>query len=307
MSIFPDFRTVVADFEKLASEWTQRAAELSAAMEAAGGTEEHPEFTLRTAGPTQIVELRFKDAALGASPVQLREKVLDAYARLGVAGNAQQARAAASILGAPEIAVGMRAALPQDMLDRAQAPEDDDPSQGRESGRPQPVAESATVDEVLAWADATVDRELVLSDDPRDLMGDVEGWTLGAVGRFDPSTAQADFDRQIQAVSDAARDLGPQLAALQEQASSRWMEVVVAGSGRLVDLRFHSGFRSATAERLTADFAELYARATQQVTVSMTAALHEHGLGGDDDPTQSFLNRLDQAVSEAAEQTQHRS
>lgn len=293
----PDFRTVVANFEQLTQEWAAKTERLSAALAASGGEFECEEFTLRTAGPTQITELVFTDQAAQSSPVQLRESVLTSYAELGVASNGAQARAVATILDAPEVAEGMGRSLPPEFRDRVEVAEVtvEDSSAGDESAGV-PYTETATPEQVLAWAEESADPDVIISADPVELMSDVEGWSPAYLGRFDPNTAQYDYDRQIESISAAAKDLAPALERVRGQASSTLLEVEVAGSGRLVDLKFRPGFRNASGDALSQDFAELYAKATHEATEQTMQLIEDAGLGGAEDPTESMMRRLDEAV-----------
>lgn len=290
----PDFRRVVASFEELTAEWQRKAAELNAAMTAGAGEEDHEHFTLRTVGLGQISQLTFKDGANDASPVQLRTAVLEAYARLAVGANGVQASTMARILDDPAIATGMTAAVPREMRDRAgqdaATPDADAPGVGT-----RPV-DSATAEEVLAWAEATAEPTIV-SADMRETMSDVEGWSPRYQG-IDPNTTQYELEKEIEQISRNAAELRPALERLQVQKSSKWLTLTVNGSGVLADITFRPAFRSAGHQQLSKDFAALYAEATHEASAQLMAQLGAAGLGGADDPTADMLRRFDAASDE---------
>ena len=290
----PDFRRVVASFEELTLEWQRKAEELTAAVTAGGGEEDHEHFTMRTVGLGQISELVFKDGATGASPVQLRSAVLEAYARLAVGANHVQARTIARILDDPAIAAGMTATVPDEM--RARAGLDEPPSDADGPVSVTRPTESATAEQVVAWAAATAEPTPV-SSDMAETMSDVEGWSPRYQG-IDPNTTQYELEKEIEQISRNAAEIGPALERCEVQKSSKWLVVTVNGSGVLGDINFRPAFRSAGHQQLTKDFATLYAQATHEASAQITEKLGQAGLGDQDDPTAAMLRRFDAASDE---------
>lgn len=284
----PDFRTVIAQFEALTADWERTASQLAEAAAASGGTETTAEFTLRVATGGRIAELTFTDRARAASPVQLRESVLDALARLTVAGNRQLAADVARILGDPDLATGIRSAVPQEIADRV--PEDGDATP---VPSPAPAGSArvypASADEVLEWAAATADEPVIVSPDVAELMSDVEGWNPGYLGRFDPLTTQFELERELAQISAQAVGLSSTLEKLTATASDHAVTVTVNGVGRLVDLVFRPGLRSTTGTALTTQFAHLYAQATSEASTLALAQLDATGLAGADDPSRGLI------------------
>lgn len=285
----PDFRTVISQFEELTADWQRKAAELSAAVSASGGTYTCPEFTLRAIAGGQITELIFTDDASSESPVKLRDAVLDALARLTVAGNREQAVAVASILGEPDMATGIRSSVPHDILDRLpDADLDDETSSGQRTGAVAGV-HPASAEEVLEWASATVDEQVIVSSDITELMSDVEGWSPDNVGRVDPLMAQYELEKEIAQLSTHAAGLSSALSALSVTKSDKTLGVTVNAAGRLTDLKFTSSFRSAGGAGLTADFARLYAEACHEASTRALEQLDATGLAELDNPSRAIF------------------
>lgn len=299
----PDFRTFVADFEQLAADWQKKADELNAALARGSATEEHQAFTLTMLSPTQIGSLTFTDQATSTSPVQLRQAILDAVARLGVRAANAQASDVARILDAPELGSQMRQSVPSEMRERAALEDDEvDPFEGKRGaattdpgdGSPRP----ASFDEVMAWAEEQSDESSPVSLDMAETMSDVEGWEPSMLNR-DAATIEAELEREVKALVENTRDLGPRLQRIEEESSGKLASVVVNGAGRLVDVTFRPNFRNASAQQLTDEVARLLREGQQAASNRLFAEAFESGAASDatTDPTLAMFTRLSEAAN----------
>jgi DNA-binding protein YbaB len=283
----PDFRTIAQDYQNLSVHHQRQADALGAAMASSTAVEEHPTFTLTMVGATHLQSLSFTDRAIESSPVQLRSAILESVARLGVASANGQARAIASILEAPEIGQRMRESVPDDVRARAEDESDDLPGRSASTGSGATPPERLDFDEVMAWAEGNAEPDVFVSDDLVEMMSDVEGWSPRHLG-IDENQLLEDLQREVQALVAGARDLPQRIESIQAQESSKYLTVVANGVGRLVDVTFRPAFRHASADQLTEDFAELYAKACQAAQAQVFETID--GVADADDPTRALIS-----------------
>lgn len=299
-----DFAELIGYYEQLSVEMTTRSEQLQAALAAAGTTVTRPTFTLTVTG-VQVTELRFTDATSAASPVQLREELLTAYAECLARANNAQANAISRFVGDDDLAQAVRGTVPEDVRDRTPDLELEVES-SITAGRT-PASGTRTVEDFLA--DPALDDAIISAD--RDVtMSDVPEWEQYRQGS-DPSMWQYELEQQTKAISERAGELRTAMEQVREEAESPWLVVQVNAAGRLVDLRLREAFRSAEADKLSEDFARLYATATTAASRKAMAVLTEGTTANGttqgtaaDDPTAAYLGQVEatfQARLDAAE------
>lgn len=284
-----DIAELIGYYERLSVEMTERSEQLHAALAEAGTTVTRRTFALTVTG-VQVTGLRFTDAVSAASPVQLREELLTAYAECLARANNAQANAISRIVGDDDLAQAVRGTVPEDVRDRTPDLELEVES-SITSGRT-PATAARSVEDFLA--DPALDDEIVSAD--RDVtMSDVPEWKQFRQST-DPSMWQYELEQQTRAISERAGELRTAMEQVQEEAESAWLVIRVNAAGRLLDLRLREAFRSAEPEKLNEDFARLYATATAAATHRALEVLTvgtTPGAGAADDPTAAYLGQVE--------------
>lgn len=278
----PDFRDLIAQYDRLADEWGAQAEQLQEAIAQAATQITRPEFTLTVSG-VRITELTFGTAAASTSPVQLRESLLTAYAEALAKANNAQANAVATIVGDDALGEAVRATVPGDVRDRTASVELE--HEHAEPGHDR--TESTPRESILDWlSDPSLD-DAVVSLDINETMSDVEGWDP-LRPRTDPEMLQYELEKQVQAISARAGDLAQTMETVTAEQDSKYLTVTVNAAGRLLDLRLHQAFTSADPTTVNTDFATLYNTATAEASHQALATLSESE-HSEDDPTLGFF------------------
>ena len=296
----PDFRDLIAQFDNLADEWGAQAERLQAATAQAGSTITRPELTLTVSG-VRIVELTFAPAAISASPVQLRESLLTAYAEGLARANNSQANAVASITGDEDLAAGMRGSVTDDVRERTRDVE----LESEHGDAPAPAAPRPSRRESLyEWlSDPGLDQALV-SEDINETMSDVEGWDRFRPPPGDPSMWQYELEQQVRSISERAAELKLAMEQVTAEQDSKFMILSVNAAGRLLGFRTHKAFASADPKVVNDDFSKLYNTATAQASHEALQTL-SGAERPDDDPTVGYFASTaaaaEQAITEPAD------
>ena len=285
----PDLAELIGYYEQLSVEMTARSTQLQEALAATGSTITRPGFSLTVVG-VQIVDLTFTEEATSASPVQLREALLTAYAECLARGNNASANAISQFTGDDALAAAVRATVPEDVRDRT-SDLDLEQYASISAGRT-PAQRQQAVEDFLA--DPALDEEIVSAD--RDVtMSDVPEWEQFRQ-HSDPSMWQYELEQQTRAISERAGELRAAMEQLEQQEESPRLVVKVNAAGRLLDLRLRDAARTATAEELSTDFTQLYAQATATATQAALAVLNpDDATNGTatDDPTSAYLTQIE--------------
>lgn len=281
----PDFAELIDYYEQLSVEMTTRSEQLQEALAATGSTITRPAFSLTVVG-VQVIDLTFTAEATSASPVQLREELLTAYAECLARGNNAQANAISQFTGDDGLAAAVRATVPEDVRDRT-ADLELEVHESTSAGRT-PAQRQQAVEDFLA--DPALDEEIVSAD--RDVtMSDVPEWEQYRQ-HTDPSMWQYELEQQTRAISERAGELRAAMEQLEQEEESPRLVVTVNAAGRLLDLRLRDGARTATAEELNTDFTRLYATATSTATQAALAVLSTDATATDD-PTSAYLAQIE--------------
>lgn len=285
----PDLAELIGYYEQLSVEMTVQSGQLQAALAAAGSTVTRPSFSLTVNG-VQVSELAFTEAATSASPVQLREELLTAYAECLARGNNAQANAISQVMGDDELAAAVRSTVPEDVRDRTADLELE--VHESDTADRTPTQRQQTVEDFLA--DPALD-DAIVSADRDETMSDVAEWEQYRQ-HSDPSMWQYELEQQTRAISERAGELRAAMEQVEQEEESPRLVVRVNAAGRLLDLRLRDGARSANAEQLNADFRRLYATATATATHAALAVLSADGPADStatDDPTSAYLSQVE--------------
>jgi len=241
----------------------------------------------------RITALRFTEAARTASPVQLRETVLDAYAEGLVTTNNTQANAVTAIVGDPQLAEAMRGTVSDDVRDRTAAVELD-----RRTDAPRPPSDTSGAADGSVWdflRDPALDGEVV-SRNVEEVMADTDWAQYRPTS--DPSMWQYELEQQVASLSARAGDLRTAMEQVSAEAESRLLRLSVNAAGRLLDIRFTAAFGQAKRGVADAEFVRLYntatAEASRQALASLQTAPH-----GDDDPTLALFAGIEATAQQA--------
>lgn len=291
----PDFRTIVQELAGLTREWTIRAQEMQEALTSNGGIHECPEFTLRMTGTSQIAELKFTTKAQRLSAAVLRSKVLKAHAELIASANAAMSQQVATIMEAPGIAQGIRSSLPTEVTDLATVEETPESSRTVSSPtRQPPTVADLEADDVLEWIEQTLGDTAELDVD--ELFADVPEWDPSRP--LDPDNAQHEFEKEIAQAVEQGTQLAANLDRIVAEATSRTVDMVVNGAGRLVDINFHQPFNSLSIDILNHDAEVVHAQACEEASRLAIERLTESDPEADD-PTVSLFSTVAEDAQKA--------
>ncbi len=299
----PDFAPLeasIAQLDAFARDWSQRSAQIEAATAAAEVTLERGGLTLVVRAP-QLLSVTFTTEAIGRGPVHLRDALLTGYAEGALASNQALAAALGQVSGLADVAAGVTASVPSEIVDRAAAAEAAESRPGAIVTAPtspaapdtdQPVGDPEGSDEA-----ATILAEPGMSIE--DVMADTEWATARPTG--DPGNWQYDLERTVDALSARAATLAEDLERIRGEASSRFFSVEVNGAGALVDLRVLQQALQQTPEALAEDLPVVLAQASVAAREAVTELLAEVEHPADD-PTEALFADFDAAARAVLEQ-----
>lgn len=308
----PDFAPLeasIAQLDAFARDWSQRSAQIEAATAAAEITLERGSLTLVVRAP-QLLSVAFTTEAIGRGPVHLRDALLTGYAEAALASNQALAAALGQVSGLADVAAGVSASVPSEIVDRAAAAEATENRPGAVITAPTaPVAPAADADRRATDPEGSDESPTILAEPGmtiEDVMADTEWATARPTG--DPGNWQYDLERTVDALSARAATLTEDLERIRGEASSRFFSVEVNGAGALVDLRVLQPALQQTPEALAEDLPVVLAQASVAAREAVTALLAEVEHPADD-PTEALVADFDataRAVLEEAGQENQR-
>lgn len=292
------FTGLINELNRFAAQMQAKSERLTRDLAASAATERTPEFDI-SVNHGQVLDLVFHERASRTSPVQLRERVLEAFQRAA----SRSGHVTADVLEAAG-ETGSAETVRTTTAAEVGTPEDEDDHRrpARTDAEPVEVAEVTTTMEEL-WADPTLDDEIVTGSTPDELMADVEDWQqyrpAGDPESWQPDNWEHELNKQLATMWSRADEVQDAMRQLSAEVESKLMSLRIKGGGLLADIRFRPGASGADAEQLTADFRQLYQQARAELNERALAVL---GTDRDiDDPTVALLTEHRDQAREAAE------
>lgn len=290
-----EFTGLINQLNRFAAQMQAKSDRLTRDLATSAATERTPEFTL-TVNHGQVLDLVFHERATGTSPVQLRDKVLEAFRRAASRSGSTTADALTAV-GETGSADAVRTTAAEEMG----APEDDDrPPLPPSDPDSIDVSEVTTTMEDL-WADPTLEDEIVTGTTPDEIMADVEDWQqyrpAGDPESWDPGNWEHELHKELGAMWSRADEMQDAMRLLAVEVESKLLSLRIKGGGMLDDIRFRAPVAGVDAEQLTDDFRQLYQRARADLHDRALAVLGEQQA---DDPTVLLLTEHRDSAREAA-------
>lgn len=249
----------------------EQAAAFAEVQQRAVGTAEN-EFLRIEVHAGRITDLTFTDRAPTASPVRVREAIMDAYRDASARANNTSAQLLRT-LGQTAMADGVSVSAPEEVQDRAAELARD------EEAAPTPVDPDAVTPERAPWqsveemwADPALDDE-----DLDDFIGELAELGYDEVPHHDSTDWQGDLDRRMEALAKAAEGLPERLAQITASAECKALVVTVNGFGLLQQLTLRPGAADRSATELSTDFRTTYAAACAEASAQVTEAVPAQG------------------------------
>lgn len=296
-SQWQDPRSLIAGLQQASERFAEQARQVNAAMVGAAAEVDHHGVRIRALGG-RLEGIRIGPELTDTSPVQARDRVLEAWAEAVVSANRGGAAGLAAIADLPggeAVVSGYRSSLPSGTEEAAERYDQEHPDAVPDPGTTKGADEGGhpmsreILDELLADDDAD-DEPTSVAALAKELDFDTER-TPG-----DPSQWQANLEAEIAKISAAAADLPQLMEQIRGEAESKLVQIVVNAAGGLVDIRFR-GPAMGKLEELNRDLDRVRVEAARDANSKLQEALSDRGWDAPaDDPTMALLEAPDDTV-----------
>ncbi len=252
------------DFNVYVAQMEDQARELAEIQQATAKEVSNKHVKIRVQAG-RVLGLEFTDAAAGASPVQVRTSLMDAYHRAAARSNDQLANSLSTI-GLDGVASGVRESASPDVREAGQGLDPEEPHQ-RPTGHTEPEKLPwASVEEL--WADAGLDDE-----DLTDIAAELRELGYDDSRRSATGDWQTDLEQALAQVEQHSADLRHRIAEITGRAEGKTMTVTVNGAGSLTDVVLRKPSAQRSAQELSTDFLKLYGEACTAASEQLSEAM----------------------------------